>query len=216
MDPFSQAVPGLVGHPAEIVHHDFDDAHPPASSLADADATATHPSCSRIVAIAIDSSIHAEYTIKWAVDNFLKSTDLVVLLNARPFVSPPGTVYMDVASYIEQQEEFQRSTSHNLLRKVATKLKLLNFAVKAIALKGDVRDEIVRKTKEVHADILIVGSRGLGFLSRQMIGSVSDYCIHYASCPVLVVKPTEEDLKSFQPLLATDSAVNMAHEHSST
>ncbi|CAI7792516.1 unnamed protein product [Closterium sp. NIES-53] len=36
-------------------------------------------------------------------------------------------------------------------------------------------------------ELLVVGSRGLGAVSRAMLGSVSDYLIHNASCPVLVV-----------------------------
>ncbi|KAI9475789.1 MAG: hypothetical protein EXX96DRAFT_485306 [Benjaminiella poitrasii] len=37
-------------------------------------------------------------------------------------------------------------------------------------------------------DLVIVGSRGLGFIKRQFIGSVSDYLIHHLKCSVLVVK----------------------------
>ncbi|EPB85359.1 hypothetical protein HMPREF1544_07902 [Mucor circinelloides 1006PhL] len=38
-------------------------------------------------------------------------------------------------------------------------------------------------------DLVIVGSRGLGFFKRrQFIGSVSDYLIHHLKCSVLVVK----------------------------
>jgi Universal stress protein family len=35
---------------------------------------------------------------------------------------------------------------------------------------------------------LILGSRGLGPVKHAFVGSVSDYCIHHAHCPVFVVK----------------------------
>ncbi|RUP46557.1 hypothetical protein BC936DRAFT_146808 [Jimgerdemannia flammicorona] len=59
-----------------------------------------------------------------------------------------------------------RLNSHTLLQNYATKLKEKNIACKAIAMRGDARDEIVRKVQELNADVLIMGSRGLGALKR--------------------------------------------------
>jgi nucleotide-binding universal stress UspA family protein len=39
------------------------------------------------------------------------------------------------------------------------------------------------------ADLLVVGSRGRGTLRGMLLGSVSQQCIHHASCPVVVVRP---------------------------
>ena len=46
-------------------------------------------------------------------------------------------------------------------------------------------------TKESEgATLLVVGSRGLHGFEELAKGSVSNYCVHYACCPVLVVRPT--------------------------
>jgi nucleotide-binding universal stress UspA family protein len=37
-------------------------------------------------------------------------------------------------------------------------------------------------------DFVVVGSRGLGDVQRLMLGSVSDYVVHHAAAPVLVVR----------------------------
>ena len=38
------------------------------------------------------------------------------------------------------------------------------------------------------ANMVVVGSRGLGAVRRTLLGSVSDYLVHHCHCPVLVVK----------------------------
>lgn len=41
------------------------------------------------------------------------------------------------------------------------------------------------------ADLLVVGARGLGGFKGLLVGSVSQYCLHHAPCPVVVVKPAD-------------------------
>ena len=43
---------------------------------------------------------------------------------------------------------------------------------------------------DAHADVVVVGSRGLGLLRRALLGSTSSYVVHNAPCPVLVVRAT--------------------------
>lgn len=43
-------------------------------------------------------------------------------------------------------------------------------------------------TAQQKADLLVLGSRGLGGFERMLLGSVSDYMAHHAPCPVLVVR----------------------------
>lgn len=53
---------------------------------------------------------------------------------------------------------------------------------------GDADREIVRFAEGMHADLIVVGSRGLGGVRRALIGSVSDSVVRHAHCPVLVVR----------------------------
>jgi len=42
------------------------------------------------------------------------------------------------------------------------------------------------------ADLLVVGNRGHGAVVGMLLGSVSEYCITHASCPVVVVRHRKE------------------------
>jgi nucleotide-binding universal stress UspA family protein len=49
-------------------------------------------------------------------------------------------------------------------------------------------DVIVRVAEETGADVVVMGSRGLGGIRRALMGSVSDSVVRHAHCPVLVVR----------------------------
>lgn len=51
---------------------------------------------------------------------------------------------------------------------------------------------IIHAADEVDADVIIVGSHGHGFLSRVLIGSVSEYVVRHSTRPVLVVRHTDQ------------------------
>jgi nucleotide-binding universal stress UspA family protein len=47
---------------------------------------------------------------------------------------------------------------------------------------------LVRIAAELHADVLVIGSGGKGLLRRIWSPSVSEYVVHHAHCPVLLVR----------------------------
>jgi nucleotide-binding universal stress UspA family protein len=53
---------------------------------------------------------------------------------------------------------------------------------------GDPAAIICHVAGELAVDVIIVGSHGKGFVSRVLLGSVSEYVMRHAPCPVLVVR----------------------------
>ncbi len=60
--------------------------------------------------------------------------------------------------------------------------------VQSRILSGNVVDKICACAQEVNADLVIVGSRGLGNIGSLVLGSVSQQVVHKSSRSVLVVK----------------------------
>jgi nucleotide-binding universal stress UspA family protein len=54
---------------------------------------------------------------------------------------------------------------------------------------GKADEEIVILAEELGADLVAMGSRGLGGVRRALLGSISDSVVRHAHCPVLVVRP---------------------------
>ena len=53
---------------------------------------------------------------------------------------------------------------------------------------GEPEKEIIRLSEEIGATLIVMGSRGLGAVSRALMGSVSDSVVKHAHCPVLVMR----------------------------
>jgi nucleotide-binding universal stress UspA family protein len=53
------------------------------------------------------------------------------------------------------------------------------------AVNGFPAEELINASRD--ADLLVVGSRGVGGFTRLMMGSVSNQVVHHAHCPVVVV-----------------------------
>ncbi len=56
-------------------------------------------------------------------------------------------------------------------------------------------DGIVQVAEETGADLVVMGSRGLGGIRRAFMGSVSDSVVRHAHCPVLVVRKERPQTK---------------------
>ena len=54
--------------------------------------------------------------------------------------------------------------------------------------RGEAAEEIVRLSEELKVDMLVLGSRGLGALTRLVLGSVSEKVVYLAPCPVLIMR----------------------------
>ncbi len=53
--------------------------------------------------------------------------------------------------------------------------------------------EIVEYARNEHCDMIVMGTLGMGPIQHMLLGSVSEKVVRKAHCPVLVVRPDEQE-----------------------
>jgi nucleotide-binding universal stress UspA family protein len=59
-------------------------------------------------------------------------------------------------------------------------------------VEGRAAHEILELAEQIRADLVVIGSRGLGPVGRIALGSVSEAVVHHSRCPVLVLRGGED------------------------
>jgi len=65
--------------------------------------------------------------------------------------------------------------------------------VEELIVHGEAAAEIVRVAKERNIDLIVVSSHGRTGLGRMLFGSTAEAIVRHSSCPVMVVKPPQEE-----------------------
>ncbi len=68
----------------------------------------------------------------------------------------------------------------------------LKYPVEARMARGDAAEEILRAATDLDADLIVMGTHGRTGLGRLFLGSVTEYVMPRAECPVLAVKTSRE------------------------
>lgn len=121
-------------------------------------------------------------------------TRVAVIAVVRPLASVPFLRDIGGSAEPKSGEEptgysFQRA-AREAVDLIADEMRELTTNIDTLVWSGSPADEIVRAAKEVGADLIVIGSRGTGAVDSLFMGSVSHRVMHYAHCPVLVVRPT--------------------------
>src|SRR5574338_925419 len=95
------------------------------------------------------------------------------------------------ADYFEELEKAGREAARTVIDKAVQKLeetsdKTLKISSEIIG--GPVRQVIIEEAEKWDADLIVMGSRGLGAWNRLLLGSVSSAVVHHANCSVEIVR----------------------------
>lgn len=135
------------------------------------------------ILVPIDGSEHAEKALTLALEMAEKHEACIEILTVVPgLVNDPE--WMKV--YTEKMKENgEVMLSETLIKAKESKPEI---KISKRLKEGVTVPKILEIAKEGNHDVIIIGSRGLGFVKGLLLGSVSSKVVNQAEIPVLIVK----------------------------
>ena len=102
-------------------------------------------------------------------------------------VIDPGSLRMPGGRFSARVDQV-RAERERYAQELVARGRANGVAVDFLVWEGDPGESIVEAAQSEGADMIVVGSHGRGTVGRFLIGSVSDFVVRQAACPVLVVR----------------------------
>ena len=142
------------------------------------------------ILVATDGSPHATHAAELAarLARELRVVE-VVLVNVGhiPAVALGGPGADMMVDYGVLEEGFEKA-GQAILEQAGTVFFGVDASVTKLYRRGEPSHEILAAARETKADMIVMGSRGLGQIGGLILGSVSERVLHGAHIPVLIVR----------------------------
>lgn len=141
----------------------------------------------RRIVVGVDGSTTSRRALRWAADEARRHGAELHVVHA--WESPVPAAAVGLAPRRSTAVEEQRDVAETLLSEVMQEELGANPPEKTRPSIGRGPAATVLLEAAKGADLLVVGSRGLGGFSGLLLGSVSTKVAHHATCPVVIVRP---------------------------
>ena len=139
------------------------------------------------VIVGVDGSGHSQRALEWAMkEAALRHAPLTVLTVHEAIRGYFGGVssFPDDPEQTEQAREAAQAEADKVLAGLGES-RPESVTVKAV--NGFPVEELIEAGQD--ADMIVLGSRGMGGFDLLMMGSVTSQVAHHATCPVVIVRP---------------------------
>ena len=99
--------------------------------------------------------------------------------------------YIDVSPIQLDNIQALKKASLEFLDK--SRLHLGDKGIKTLVKEGDFADTILQTAKELHSDIIVVGSHSRKWLENILMGSVTEKVLHNSTIPLFIVPTKKQD-----------------------
>ncbi|CAH8575681.1 unnamed protein product [Schistosoma curassoni] len=157
---------------------------------------------SRVILIPIDGSDHCDRAFRWYLENMKRDTDCITFVHViEPVYNTPAIgMTMESPPIPDMTRVMEESIEQGkkLGQKYMHEAKSHKLNAKAF-LHVDTKpgSSLVKAISDHKANVILMGNRGLGAIRRTFLGSVSDYVLHHAHIPVVIVPPQEKQVRNY-------------------
>ena len=158
----------------------------------------------RFVGVAVDFSACSKTALKWAIDNILRKGDHLILVTVRPeghyeegemqLWEATGSPLIPLTELCDghTMKRYGVNPDPETLQIITLAARQMEITVVMKIFWGDARDKLCEAIDKTPLSCVVIGNRGLGKLKRAIMGSVSNYVVNNATCPVTVVKNADD------------------------
>ena len=137
------------------------------------------------ILVAVDGSEHAQRALTTAVELATPLGATLILA----YVVPPAAMLgeptmVNVIELEKQHEQYARGLLDGLRMKYSSRA----LALEAEVLHGSPAEALADAATALHAEMVVVGTRGRNILARALLGSVAHQLVQICPKPVLVVR----------------------------
>jgi len=112
-----------------------------------------------------------------------------MLAKFQPNQSAPEPIHVNVVHVLPPVKyPGLKETGRKLVEGCIQKLVKAGYSAEPLCQVGKPEEEIMKAASKQHADLIVMGAKGLGAIARFLLGSVSTRVVQRANCSVLVVR----------------------------
>jgi nucleotide-binding universal stress UspA family protein len=118
---------------------------------------------------------------------------ILTVIDKLEILPAPEEMVNDERGAHQQWQQALYYDAEQLLAQEYTRFTNTGWTLRTAMREGPAAHQIVQTANEMAADLIVIGSRGLGSIRRFLLGSVSHQVMTYAPCSVLIAREPHDD-----------------------
>jgi len=160
------------------------------------------------ILLAVDGSHYSEITVKVLKTLSLPGTTEVTMMTVVPDYVFLGNITLPILSSTvtdrKQVRKAQERKANKILRDIGKELESTELSINPVVRWGKPAEQIVNEVRNIQADLVIIGAKGMTDSPQFSMGSVAQKVTKYSNADVLLVREGSPNLK--RVILATDGS----------
>lgn len=135
------------------------------------------------IMVAFDNSVHAQKALAKGIELAEADNAALDLITVVQLPDYAGTID-EVDEMIRDGKKFYQEAHERAQAAAKDRVSLFTSRI----LHGHIGETLVKYAADNGVDLIVMGSHGRSAVGRLLLGSVSNYVVKHAKCPVLIVR----------------------------